>query len=68
MAKYILTAKVTGKTVLMPGTPVELSEKQAEHPLWKNRVRKADGEAKLEVATPEAPKRGRQAKADGEAA
>ena len=66
MSKYILTAKVTGKTVLMPGTPVDLSDSQAAHPFWKGRVRKADGEVKLEVATPEAPKRGRPAKAAAE--
>lgn len=54
MAKYILTSKVTGKTVLTPGTPVDLSAEQAAHPFWKNRVRKADSGARLEPATPSA--------------
>lgn len=64
MAKYITTRKFVGKVVLPEGSVIELTDAQAQHPLYRNRVRKHDGEVQLEVATPEAsvPRRGRPPK------
>lgn len=72
MAKYVLTTGMNGKPV---GSEIELTEEQAQHPLYRMRVAKVEESAKVElvVATPsakegeEAKKRGRKPK-DQEAA
>lgn len=43
---------VTGRLGVAVGSVVELTDAQAKHPLYRNRVRPADVIAELEVATP----------------
>lgn len=66
MPKYVLTVGMVGKPV---GSEIELTEEQAQHPLYRMRVAKVEESAKVElvVATPSAQaeepkKRGRKAK------
>lgn len=51
MAKYVLTTGMNGKPV---GSEIELTEEQAQHPLYRMRVAKVEEPAKVElvVATP----------------
>lgn len=46
-SKYILLRKIIGAESLLPGAVIELSPEQAAHPLYRTRVRKADGDSKV---------------------
>lgn len=65
MGKYVLTVGMNGKPA---GTEIELTEEQAQHPLYRMRVKKLEGSGNVElvVATPsdgeEPKKRGRKPK------
>ncbi|HCW18467.1 hypothetical protein [Achromobacter sp.] len=46
-SKYILLRKIIGAGSLLPGAVIELSPEQAAHPLYRTRVRKADGDSTI---------------------
>lgn len=46
-SKYILLRKIIGAESLQPGAVIELSPEQAAHPLYRTRVRKADGDSTI---------------------
>ena len=53
-SKYITTRKIIGVKVIPIGSVLELTEEQANHPLYRTRVRKADSTVQLEAASPAA--------------
>lgn len=59
MAKYILIVPMGGKAA---GEELELTEDQAQHPLYRYRVRKKAEDAQLVVATPKPEKAPRKSK------